>query len=547
MDQKTHDGAKQNILDFKCKKKTDFTEKSGVVETKTLEPKISCQTPEKINEPLHNKLKEGLVKLPEKYRILAELFDHMSCSLRLLSLYKRLPTFGNISTEIGVLAQRKFSHMHLAQMKYMLPEALQIDKIVIHDKRTLCMKPDMKITLLFELVEGHSEVSDFIALCQVFSSRLYNFFTTHPEASDVPEAVLPEPFTQRRQVTVPHEFPADCYEESQLTFTQTEFSSEKFNPGSHFSRHFSQKAVVAETEKTQALASVDVPPINTVDKKDNKSEQQKEFVDSISVSNFVVSQDTENEVQNNSPGTCSKSIWKNPQLQSNSLQCSRGSIIESPTCKLTSSNDSSTIETQTPLQLVPKRSVSSCVISQKMMTSQRSTPFCKPAKRALDFYHSEGDDESTLDSGADESKCEVVRKHTFQIPKGFSKDGNIHGSSSPLREVEEGFGSLSEVCNESQRGEHQHVSSCLVDMVSLICSIFKSVNCYPITKEELVHKIIMNSFDIVDKKEVEDHIDLLEQLVPDWIYRKLAPSGDIMYNIRDISDLDSIRAKLTSV
>lgn len=68
-----------------------------------------------------------------------------------------------------------------------------------------------------------------------------------------------------------------------------------------------------------------------------------------------------------------------------------------------------------------------------------------------------------------------------------------------LSQVEEGFGSLSEVCNESQRGEHQHISSCLVDMVSLIRSIFKSVNCYPITKEELVHKIIMNSFDIVDK------------------------------------------------
>lgn len=29
--------------------------------------------------------------------------------------------------------------------------------------------------------------------------------------------------------------------------------------------------------------------------------------------------------------------------------------------------------------------------------------------------------------------------------------------------------------------------------------------------------------------EVEEQIALLENLVPDWIYRKLTPGGDIMY------------------
>ena len=29
--------------------------------------------------------------------------------------------------------------------------------------------------------------------------------------------------------------------------------------------------------------------------------------------------------------------------------------------------------------------------------------------------------------------------------------------------------------------------------------------------------------------EVEEHIDHLEKLVPDWIRREIAPSGDIMY------------------
>ncbi|KAK1356948.1 hypothetical protein POM88_050204 [Heracleum sosnowskyi] len=50
-------------------------------------------------------------------------------------------------------------------------------------------------------------------------------------------------------------------------------------------------------------------------------------------------------------------------------------------------------------------------------------------------------------------------------------------------------------------------------------------NCSSITKEELVHKIIMNALDVVEKREVEEQIDLLEKLGPDWIGKKLAPSG----------------------
>ena len=252
------------------------------------------------------------------------------------------------------------------------------------------------------------------------------------KASDVPEAILPEPFTRRSEITVPDELSVDCCVESQQTPTQTELFTEKFDP--HFSRHFSQNAVVAETEKTQVLASVVVPPIDTVDKQDDKNEQQKKFVDPISVSNCVISQDsTKNAMQNSSPGTCAKSISMDPLLQPNP-QYSHGRTVESPVFKLTSSTESLTIET--PLQSVPKRSVSSCDVSDKMITSQGPTPCCKPAKRALNFFHLEGDDESALDSRVDKSKCnEVVCKHISQIAEGFSKNGNICGLSSPSREV----------------------------------------------------------------------------------------------------------------
>jgi len=107
---------------------------------------------------------------------------------------------------------------------------------------------------------------------------------------------------------------------------------------------------------------------------------------------------------------------------------------------------------------------------------------------------------------------------------------------------------------------HQQMSIQLPDLVSLVHHIFQSVNFSPITKEELVHKIILDSLDIVDRcrsrwvslysstlhiflieslvseltqstftGEVEEQIGILEKRVPDWICRLPTPSGDVLY------------------
>lgn len=44
----------------------------------------------------------------------------------------------------------------------------------------------------------------------------------------------------------------------------------------------------------------------------------------------------------------------------------------------------------------------------------------------------------------------------------------------------------------------QQMSTCLADMVTVIYSVSKSFN-WCITKEELVHKIIMYSLDIIER------------------------------------------------
>lgn len=48
-------------------------------------------------------------------------------------------------------------------MKYIIPKGIENEKLVV-DKKSLYMKPDLKITLVFEVVEDHSEHSADFAL-----------------------------------------------------------------------------------------------------------------------------------------------------------------------------------------------------------------------------------------------------------------------------------------------------------------------------------------------------------------------------------------------
>ena len=72
---------------------------------------------------------------------------------------------------------------HLAQMKYAFPEAIQIEKILVHDERSLCMIPEMKVTLVQDVVGcpliPNQSVS--MALCKAFRARLLDFLKTHPK------------------------------------------------------------------------------------------------------------------------------------------------------------------------------------------------------------------------------------------------------------------------------------------------------------------------------------------------------------------------------
>jgi chromatin licensing and DNA replication factor 1 len=139
----------RKVSDLKCEKIVlsvdESTQKPGTIETrKSLEASMfASQTPAKTNEPLHAKFRGELEILERwvflgdaflstckrsslfsffsfgllilgmdfflclfRHKTIVELFDSMNCSLRLLVMRKKSPTFQNISAQVEVLTQR---------------------------------------------------------------------------------------------------------------------------------------------------------------------------------------------------------------------------------------------------------------------------------------------------------------------------------------------------------------------------------------------------------------------------------------------------------
>ncbi|KAL5142726.1 CDT1-like protein a, chloroplastic [Glycine soja] len=522
--------------DFKCEKKV----------LETVDESIVCPTPQKNEEPLIVKFREGQTNLPEKYSALVDLFGHTSCSLRLLRLCKKSPTFQNVCRQVEVLSKREFSHAHLAQMKYILPKSVCIDKVLVHDKKSLCMVPDMKITLRFEVVKDCSGESDDLALRRYFKSKLIDFFDMHPEVADIPEAPLPEPFGKKTCRLNFEEFTGQSPHVNSSTellsiSNQTEMLPEQLQLYPSFRRHFSRKNNTDQAEKAQCfLPTKTSPSSHASDCLDNEESEKTLQKECVPLFDGVANPITERGHQKESFSMSLQPSFINTPVQMirppYSVTCSNS---ESPDMKNISCAADSFIA-ETPAQSAPARLLPISDVKLQDMPTQKSTSSHKPAKRVLDF--SLMGDNDGLGIGVD--KLESSRAlHEFdsfpESSRGCYEDCNSFGSVSAPQEAEE---SLKQADLDTQHKK----SSPLLDLVNVIHSIFQSVQRIPITKEELLHKILVNTLDFVEIRAVEEQIESLEKLVPDWICKKLVATGDTMYCINKVSDLDSVRSRLST-
>ncbi|CAK9150018.1 unnamed protein product [Ilex paraguariensis] len=207
---------------------------------------------------------DGSINLPEKYNLLDKFFNSLDSSILTASvkgIYANIIT--NISPKIEYLTDRRFTYNHLAQLKFILPEAIEVKKVLTHDEQTSCMKPDLHVSLNANALEDDGKLrSESVNswLRKVFWSRLLHFSVAHPEGDEVPRGTLPHPFNQLKQDTHKNKIKATksslACEISSDALLEQQPAAAAGHLSQSFRWHFSQQGLNQEAVNTTQMPSI---------------------------------------------------------------------------------------------------------------------------------------------------------------------------------------------------------------------------------------------------------------------------------------------------
>ncbi|KAJ6850558.1 CDT1-like protein a, chloroplastic [Iris pallida] len=462
------------------------------------------------------------VGLPEKYDILAEFFNSMEISIRLIRMKGLSPTFPNICSSIQNLTDRRFTYEHLAQLKYILPEAIVVKKVLLHDEVTCCLKQDLHVTLQVDAI-GSNDDSEHLR--RVFRERLVNFSKQHPEGEDIPEDQLPHPFNQTK--------PSICLNGYSLSKPSPDsFPQEQFAGPSHmsrsFQRRFSQKVPISDSQKTPlacynkalsedgSLDSVASSPVKCILQPPLSKESLLDCPVTLSSASTLVIHEEEAKKPTKADDKCKKKLQD--------LDGTPAKLVSTPVRLM-----AATPEIQTPKRCrstmdfnSPPMDLKSPPLKKSTKRSTRTQLFATPTKNSFD--------------GVEESKAE-----------GTSADDVVsYLPESLLQSVRE---KERKALEEKDAGaveekRRQKLIAGLPNIFDMIILMFQSWSRSVMTKQELIYKLIANNFKIVDRGEVEEQLKLLQELVPEWISEKSGLSGDILCCVNKISSPEEIRQRL---
>ncbi|TMW98497.1 hypothetical protein EJD97_003954 [Solanum chilense] len=470
------------------------------------------------------------VKLPEKYKLLEEFFGGLVSSIRLLLLKGSSTTFTNISAKVECLTDRRFTYNHLAQVKFLLPEAIEIKKMLVFDERTTCMKPDLHITLNANGIEGQKKLkssSGTEQLRTVFSSRILDFFKSHPEGDDIPEEELPGAFSVSKQELLTNTSSpagAQLKEETPIGSMQKPPVAVSHLSQS-FRRSFSHRAsigVVGNVKQQTTVSQTSIPPVSEPQITNCPTNTSELFLTQNRTTRF------------STQGVHSATLQPSP-LPATPL---KNTTNEDGSCLLSAES--------TPAKLASTPA--------KLMST---TPLLQPSKRCY----------MTPDGESTESPRKLVRRPppsrslTFNTPVKSSKVTEETSRSRELSTDDEIFDILPENLLQSIRTKEQEaleeldpaisqakwrkkMISILPKFFDMIYFLFHSINRSVITKEELTHKVISSHLAIADKREFEELLRLLQEIAPEWIHEKLSSSGDLLLCVSKVSNADSIRTRI---
>ncbi|KAL6338193.1 hypothetical protein AAG906_015156 [Vitis piasezkii] len=506
--------------------------KSAPVQSARTAPVGSARTAsvDPVASPSRQKNVNRSMKLPEKYEMLAQFFDSLDSSIRLLRLKGSMSTFTNICPKIECLTDRRFSHGNLAQLKYILPEAIVIKKVLMLDERTSCMKPDLLITLDVDGIENSKLESGNSHLRKIFRARLLDFAKAHPEGDEIPEETLPEPFSQSKQ-DLHSNMIKDSYSSLPAETSCDVLMEQPQVVASHlsqcFQRRFSQK-ISGEAEnsnKKPANFSLQLSDLPVQDPYLNKSSSNEEVVATVAPSP-VKSSSPAHLPLSHPPAT----PLKKTDSTDNQDFCS----MKTPDIQVTPAKlafSPARLMTMTPSLQPPKR----CLMSPHDDSSNSPNKLVRrPARsRSLKF--------DTPVKGA-EIKEEVNEKGSLSVDNDIL-DILPENLLESIREKErKAIEEQDPAISQAKRRREMIVG--LPKLFNMIHFLFQSINRSVVTKEELMHKILASHCDIVDRREVEEQLKLLQELVPEWISEKLASSGDLLLCIKKTSSPESIRQRL---
>ncbi|CAI9300716.1 unnamed protein product [Lactuca saligna] len=424
--------------------------------------------------------------LPKRYEILDEFFNSLQSSIRILGLKGSMSTFTSISRAVESLTDRRFTYSHLAQLKFILPEGIEIKKILVRDERTSCMKPELDVTLNFNIIQDDEKLnseSKNILMTKLFRSSLVSYYKSNPEGDEVPEEMLPEPFNQSSCV-----LSSNAMKNPNLGSVQDTVSQHQPLVASHipqsFKRRFSKQ--VSDHSSTKA-ACVSIAP----------SPVQK---------------------PSNLPETPIKSFSKNGNLSS----------IDGTAAKLFS----------TPMSATPALAVRMPVRS--LVTPDEEDSIMSPTKSVSNKLTRRSGVRRLFDTPVKN------RMPSVKIASSSSSDDDDDILSGDL------FASIKEKERKAKEENDPAISHAKwrKQMIAGLPKLFDSLlfifqKRSVITKEELMHTIISCRLEIVDRREVEEQLRLLQELAPEWIHQKIASSGDLLYCVNKISSPESIRSRLS--
>ncbi|XP_024981214.1 CDT1-like protein a, chloroplastic [Cynara cardunculus var. scolymus] len=457
-----------------------------------LKPSVSSDSLTSSTQPIETPIaKPNTSKsLPEKYEVLDKFFNSLESSIRLLGLKGSMSTFTNISRTVESLTDRRFAYSHLAQLKFLLPEGIEIKRILVRDDRTSCMKPDLHVTLNFSIIQNDEKLksdSGNIQMRKLFRARLVSFCKSNPEGDEVPEEQLPEPFNQLSRVVSLN--PTENPNMVSVQGTTNAIAEPQPAVASHMSQSFKRrfsKRVLPALKQVSDHSSTKVACVSNLASPVKWSAKLPETpIKTASID-----------------GTPSKLI--STPFSATPAQAARPPVR----CFMSPDEDS----IMSPTKLAPRKLT-------RRSSGRRSITFDTPVKNRTPHVERASSDDDLLDILPVDLLASIKEKER--------------------KAIEENDPAI------SQAKWRKQMIAGLPRLFDILLFFFQSIKRSVITKEELVHRIISNHLEIVDRREVDEQLRLLLELAPEWIYKKMSSTGDLLFCVNKISSPESIRTRLS--